>query len=260
MRMQIATAGMFTFNSRGVGTGGCSFNQQTHRCLPGGSGDFRTTFCSSPCISMVPGTPCPLLSLHWRRESADGVEAAAAAQVDVFAFGLVVLELVTAKRMDYGHNTSWPSLLDSVKDQVRGCSMVGACVRRVSSVVPPPSGCRPAVIGVGASQATASVLCIPPAAIGMSNAAFIMCEASNWRRCCRSIGTGWSRFHPLPHLHLLTGIALRVKQGHATSASACSSKLCCSPSVSFSRSCSQLANLRCEQSALSSVLALTYGR
>ena len=43
------------------------------------------------------------------------------AQVDVFAFGLVVLELVTAKRMDHGHNTSWPSLLESLKDQVRGC-------------------------------------------------------------------------------------------------------------------------------------------
>mmetsp|Transcript_2738 Transcript_2738/g.8068 ORF Transcript_2738/g.8068 Transcript_2738/m.8068 type:complete len:488 (-) Transcript_2738:415-1878(-) len=38
-------------------------------------------------------------------------------QVDVFAFGLVVLELVTAKRMDHSHSTSWPSLLDSVKDE-----------------------------------------------------------------------------------------------------------------------------------------------
>lgn len=39
--------------------------------------------------------------------------------MDVFAFGLVVLELVTAKRMDHSHSTSWPSLLHSVKDEVR---------------------------------------------------------------------------------------------------------------------------------------------
>lgn len=38
-------------------------------------------------------------------------------QVDVFAFGLVMLELVSLRRMDRCHSTSWPSHLDAVKDQ-----------------------------------------------------------------------------------------------------------------------------------------------
>ncbi len=41
------------------------------------------------------------------------------AQVDVFAFGLVVLELTTMKRLDHFNSTCWPQLLESVKDDVR---------------------------------------------------------------------------------------------------------------------------------------------
>ena len=38
------------------------------------------------------------------------------AQVDVFAFGLVVLELTTLKRLDHWSSARWPELLDSVTD------------------------------------------------------------------------------------------------------------------------------------------------
>ena len=41
---------------------------------------------------------------------------AAGAQVDVFAFGLVVLELTTLKRLDHWSSARWPELLDSVTD------------------------------------------------------------------------------------------------------------------------------------------------
>ena len=37
-------------------------------------------------------------------------------QVDVFAFGLVVLELTTLKRLDHWSSSRWPELLDSVTD------------------------------------------------------------------------------------------------------------------------------------------------
>jgi hypothetical protein len=40
------------------------------------------------------------------------------AQVDVFAFGLVVLELTTMKRLDHSNSYAWPELLESVKDEV----------------------------------------------------------------------------------------------------------------------------------------------
>lgn len=43
------------------------------------------------------------------------------AQVDVFAFGLVVLELTTMKRLDHYNSTCWPELLESVKDDVCSC-------------------------------------------------------------------------------------------------------------------------------------------
>jgi len=36
--------------------------------------------------------------------------------VDVFAFGLVVLELTTLKRLDHWSSSRWPELLDSVTD------------------------------------------------------------------------------------------------------------------------------------------------
>jgi hypothetical protein len=38
--------------------------------------------------------------------------------VDVFAFGLVVLELTTMKRLDHSNSYCWPELLESVKDEV----------------------------------------------------------------------------------------------------------------------------------------------
>jgi WNK lysine deficient protein kinase len=38
-------------------------------------------------------------------------------QVDVFAFGLVVLELTTMKRLDHSNSYGWPELLESVKDE-----------------------------------------------------------------------------------------------------------------------------------------------
>lgn len=34
--------------------------------------------------------------------------------MDVFAFGLVVLELTTLKRMDHWNRAQWPQLLESV--------------------------------------------------------------------------------------------------------------------------------------------------
>lgn len=40
-------------------------------------------------------------------------------QVDVFAFGLVVLELTTMKKLDHSNSMCWPELLESVKDEVR---------------------------------------------------------------------------------------------------------------------------------------------
>ena len=42
-------------------------------------------------------------------------------QVDVFAFGLVVLELTTMKRLDHSNSYGWPELLESVKDEVCSC-------------------------------------------------------------------------------------------------------------------------------------------
>jgi WNK lysine deficient protein kinase len=50
-------------------------------------------------------------------------------QVDVFAFGLVVLELTTMKRLDHSNSYGWPELLESVKDEVCacGCSSCMTC-------------------------------------------------------------------------------------------------------------------------------------
>lgn len=45
-------------------------------------------------------------------------------QVDVFAFGLVVLELTTMKRLDHSNSYGWPDLLESVKDEVCCCLRV----------------------------------------------------------------------------------------------------------------------------------------
>ena len=36
----------------------------------------------------------------------------------MFAFGLVVLELTTMKRLDHSNSYGWPELLESVKDEV----------------------------------------------------------------------------------------------------------------------------------------------
>lgn len=37
----------------------------------------------------------------------------------MFAFGLVVLELTTMKRLDHSNSYGWPELLESVKDEVQ---------------------------------------------------------------------------------------------------------------------------------------------
>ena len=64
------------------------------------------------CGLRLLSTVCACVSTH----SLQSVSLTSAAQVDVFAFGLVVLELTTLKRLDHWSSARWPELLDSVRD------------------------------------------------------------------------------------------------------------------------------------------------
>ena len=70
------------------------------------------------------------------REEADP-EDQYTASVDIFAFGLCVLELATLQRMDRDYAAAWPALLETVADPdargfIQRCAARRRCGRRRS--------------------------------------------------------------------------------------------------------------------------------
>ena len=83
------------------------------------------------------------------------------ASVDIFAFGLCVLELATLQRMDRDYAAQWPALLETVanteaRDFIQRCAANSGIPRGAAC---PPAGRQQIVAAVGCLVLAESCIC-----------------------------------------------------------------------------------------------------